>query len=349
MKRKKTLNFLTVTLFTGVLLTFSIFVGIDTAWGGGKNDGVKGFNGIFHTNEMITDFARYFDYKVFGHIDGGDYIIGEDDWLFEAVDSQNGYERLLDYIGGDPLTKEELDRFSDIVTKRALLYEKEGKNYIMVVIPDSMNVCDDKVPSYLGEYSSSSRLSQITEKFEAVGFDGFVNPSETMKSSGENIAMYNNTENSINAYGAYLIYDTVMDRLSLGENLEFNRIERKQLDFYTRLTDGRTIAKKAGIEAVVKNRTVSLSNNAPENYSVIDSSGGTTITQRTDVELCDMLVVVECTNDWDRIQLMPYFSNTFDRVIYRDGLISDPYASSDQGATLVVQVIRESELNDILK
>lgn len=348
MKSKKTLNFLTVTLFCGVLLTFMLFVGIDTVWGFGKEDDEKGFNERFRTNEMISEFVRYFDYKVFGHIDGGDYIIGEDDWLFEAVDSQNGYERLLDYIGGDPLTDEELEQFSNIVTKRALLYEKEGKNYMMVVIPDAMNVCDDKVPAYLGEYSSNSRLSQITRFFESSGFDGFINPSDAMKNSKEDIALCNNTENSINAYGAYLIYDTVMDRLSSDDDIEFNRIERKQLDFYTRLTDGKSTAKKARIEAIVKNRTVSLSNNAPENYRILDPLKNIAVTQRTDVDVHDTLVVIECTNDWDRIQLMPYFSNTFDRVVYRDHLLSDPYAMSDSDVSLVIQIIRESELANIL-
>lgn len=349
MKSKKTLNFLTVTLFAGILLTFMLFVGIDTVWGFGKEDDEKGFNERFHTNEMISEFVGYFDYKVFGHIDGGDYIIGEDDWLFEAVDSQNGYERLLDYIGGAPLADEELERFSNIVTKRALLYEKQGKNYMMIVIPDAMNVCDDKVPSYLGEYSSNSRLSQITRNFESSGFDGFVNPTDAMKSSEEDIAPYNNTENSINAYGAYLIYDALMDKLSSDGDAELERVERKQLDFYTRLTDGKIIAKNAGIESIVKNRTVSLSNNAPENYKIFTPSGNVTVTERTDIDAHNTLVVVECTNDWDRIQLMPYFSNTFDRVIYRDDLLSDPYAAADQGATLVVQVIRESELEEILK
>lgn len=349
MKRKKTVNFLTVTLFSGILLTFMVFVGIDTALVGGDEDDGKGFNDIFYTNEMITEFVGYFDYKVFGHIDKGDYIIGSDDWLFEVVDSQNGYERLLDYIGGDPLTDEEIVRFSDVVTQRAALYEKEGKNYMMIVIPDAINVCSDKVPRYLGEYSSNSRLSQITENFGSNGFDGFIDPSDVMKKNRENIALYNNTENSINAYGAYQIYDTVMDRLSADINTELDRIKRRQLDFYTRLTDGKTIAKNAGIETIVKNRTVSLSDNAPENYSIVDSKGDVIVTERTNIDVNNTLVVVECTNSWDRIQLMPYFSNTFDKVIYRDSLLSDPTAASDQGAMLVVQVIRESELETILK
>lgn len=349
MKRKKTINFLTVTLFAGILLTFMIFVGIDTALVFGDEDDERGFNDIFHENATITEFSRYFDYKVFGHIDGGDYIIGEDDWLFEAVDSQNGYERLLDYVGGNTLTEEQLQGYLNVFGNRTLLYEREGKQYIMVVIPDSMNVCSDKVPGYLGEYSGNSRLSQITGHFESVGFDGFINPSDALKNHGEELALYNNTENSINAYGAYRIYDVVMDELATSRDADISPMERDSFDFYTRLTDGKMIAKNAGIEMIVKNRTVSLSDNAPEHYRIADSSGNVTVTYRTDIEHISSFAVVECTNSWDRIQLMPYFSNTFDKVIYRDGLLSDPYAASDRGAMVVVQIIRESELANILK
>ena len=347
MKRKKAIDFLTVTLFAGVLLTFMIYIGMDTIFAFDDDD-EKSFNQMFHGNATITEFSRYFDYKIFGHIDGGDYIIGEDDWLFEAVDSQNGYERLLDYIGGSQLTYDELEAFSETLIQRSLMYEKEGVQYVMIVIPDAMNVCSDKVPGYLGEYSADSRLSQITEHMASIAFEGFINPADSMKNDTEEIAMYNNTENSINAYGAYCIYDSVMDMMNIENMSGVDRMERDDFDFYTRLTDGRTIAKNAGIEMIVKNRTVSLSDNAPENYRVISSTVSTTLTNKANMDE-GTRIVVECTNSWDRIQLMPYFSNTFDTVIYHDSLSSDVQSILDLDVGLVIQIIRESELDRIIK
>ena len=169
-----------------------------------------------------------------------------------------------------------------------------------------------------------------------------------MKNNGSDIALYNNTENSINAYGAYQIYSSVMDSLAIDGMAGVNRMDRDDFDFYTRLTDGKAIAKNAGIEMIVKNRTVSLSDNAPENYRVVSSTVRTTVTLGKN-EQSNVRVVVECTNSWDRIQLMPYFSNTFNTVVYRDGWSSDMSASLEENADIIVQIIRESELVGLIK
>ena len=351
MKRKKAINFLTVTLFAGILLSFMIYVGAGTVFDSDDGDGKKKtFNDIFYTDNAILSFVRYFDYKVFNHIEDGDYIIGADDWLFEAVDSENGYERLLDYIGGNGFDEKQLDTVTEIIKNRAELYESQGVQYMMVVIPDSMTVCEKNVPEYLGRQSENTRLSMVTSRLAGEQVDEFINPTEIMKTESGEIAMYNNTENSINAYGAYCIYNTVVSRFMADTGMEVERLHRDDLEFYTRLTDGRTIARNAGIQSIVKNRTVSISDSFPENYVTVSEAGGVTVTEHTQAQTnnTEYYVVVECTNSWDRLQLMPYFSNTFDKVSYRDMLFSDAYGAAKDKATLVVQIIRESELSSIL-
>jgi hypothetical protein len=163
--------------------------------------------------------------------------------------------------------------------------------------------------------------------------------------------MYNNTENSINAYGAYCIYNTAVSKFLSDTGREVDRIYREDIDFYTRPTDGRGIATLSGLERTIENRTVSLTDSAPENYQVTYSTKGFVATVRTDVAKPDPdgCIVVECADDWDRTQLMPYFSGTFDRVYYRSTLLDQPNTAKQYGATLVVQVIRESEMVKLLK
>ena len=84
--------------------------------------------------------------------------------------------------------------------------------------------------------------------------------------------MYNNTENSINAYGAYCIYNTAVSKFLADTGREVDRIYRDDIDFYTRLTDGRGIAALSGLERTIENRTVSLTDSAPKNYQVTYSS-----------------------------------------------------------------------------
>ena len=118
-----------------------------------------------------------------------------------------------------------------------------------------------------------------------------------------------------------------------------------------KLPDNPTEAQiRAGLEAAAKNRTVSLSDNFDDVYTTLYNEKGYVITERADViDLGGDRVVIECTDDWDRIQLMPYFSNTFDTVYYKNTLNSEPNISEQYGATLVVQIIHESELAMLLK
>ncbi len=349
MKRKKALDFLLVTLFVGILFTFTIIIGV-----GGSLEQKTGesfsFNKRFHSDNGLSEFVKYVDYKIFGHIDEDDILIGKNEWLFEAVDTENGYERLLDYIGGSTFSDEQLNAMTENISKRAEDYEKFGIEYMIVVIPDSISVCSENVPWYLGAQSENTRLSQLTRFVSERQMDEFINPTQTMIAESKEIVMYNNTENSVNAYGAYCIYNTVVSRFLAETGREVDRIYRENIDFYTRITDGKRIAEQAGLSQTIKNRTVSVSDGMTDKYTVMENEKKLMMTVRDDTSLEGLYdcVVVECTNDWDRIQLIPYFSNTFEKVYYRE-LTEYPNDAKQYSPTLVVQILRESELEMLLK
>lgn len=352
MKRKKAIDFLFVTLFFGIILTFAVAIGMGNVLENDLPEGEsKTFNDRFYSDDTIVNFVKYIDYRVFGHIDSDEVLIGKDDWLFETSDNENGYERLLDYIGGNTFSEDELEKISKTVSDRAAAYESEGIEYMLIVVPDSITVCSDNVPWYLGKQSENTRLSQVTAHIKEKGIDEFINPAYVMIAESDELEMYNNTENSINAYGAYCLYNTVVSRFLADTGREVDRIYREDINFYTRLTDGKQIAQKAGLSETIKNRTVSISDGMTDEYTVAYNEKDFMITLRDGARQDDTYdcVVVEYTNDWDRIQLMPYFSNTFDKVYYRGRLMEQPSTSKQYGATLVVQVIHESELEMLLK
>ena len=349
MKSRKSVNFLIVTLFSGVVLTFMIYIGLGTVFGSRLgNDGNKSFNEMFYGDKNIISVSRHVGYRLFGSVEGKNIIIGEDDWLFETVDSGNGYQRLLDYIGGNPFTEEELDAVSENLKYRTEIYERAGIEYMIIVVPDSMTVASDKVPWYLGKRSEKARLSQLSAYLSGEETDALIDMTDVMLAESNGYATYNNTENSINAYGAYCIYNAVISRYLDRTGQAVDRIHRTDIDFYTRLTDGRRIAQSAGLEDTVRNRTVSLSDSMEDNYTLTYNEKGFVLTERTD-GLEGTCVVIECRDDWDRIQLTPYFSNTFDKVYYRNELASEPDSAAQYGADLVVQIIHESELDVLLK
>ncbi len=351
MKRRRYLDFLTVTLFAGVLLSFLIYIGVGIVMDrDGGSDEEDGFNLRFHRDSVLTEAVKFIDYRIFGHIQGDNLIIGRDEWLFEAVDSSGGYERLLDYIGGSKPSEAELDAVADAIGGRHDSCLREGMEYMLIVVPDSITVCSDKVPWYLGEQSEYTRLSVISEYLSQRGVDSFVDPTQIMKELSGQTAMYNNTENSLNAYGAYCIYNTVLDKYIADTGEDIERVRLESADFYTRQTDGRRITQMAGVSHIISNKTVSLTDNMPDAYDVTYNEKGLMITQRRDIGRgIPRCVIVEGADSWDRAQLQPYFSNTFDRVYYRDALTDANELTRQYGAVLVVQIIHESELDSLMR
>ncbi len=349
MKRKKAIDFLTVTLFAGIILTFLLYFGIGMLVDSDISDDKTGFNETFCSDSLIADSVNFIDYKIFRHIAGDNIITGRDGWLFETVDSETGYERLLDYIGGSPFSDKQLKTVADKISARQAEYAKNGVEYMLVVIPDTANACSDKMPRYLGRQSDNTRLAGLSLYTEQNGIRGFVNPTARMKAQEGEVPKYNNTENSINSYGAFCIYNTVISEYTATGAQVTGRIYRDDVEFYTRPAEGKSIAAMAGLEHIIPNKTVSLTDKMPDNYDVTYNERGFMITERLGTQADKSQgVIVECTDSWDRAQLMPYFSNTFDRVYYRDYLTAHPTAGGDYGAYLVVQIIREGQLSDLL-
>jgi hypothetical protein len=350
MKRNKAIDFLTVTLFFGIILSFMIYLGLGTFVEYGiadKTDEVESFNEVFCEDETLDRFVKMFDYKVFGHASDPDLIIGKSGWLFEANDSKSGYERLLDYIGGCPFSEQELSAIHNWILDDKESYAAAGMDYMVVVIPDAMNICSDKVPAYLGRRSENARLSVLSAYLEQMGEISYLDPTASMIEGSIEMPMYNNTENSINAYGAFTIYSSAVDRYNIITGDDAQKIEREDVEFFIRSTDGKSIAARAGLDKTVKNRTVSLTDRMEYNYKVISNEKGMTVTRMNDTESGARLVI-ECADDWDKAQLMPYFSNTFFEVCYTTSSSMTAEALEISPAT-VIRLIHESQLGDLIE
>ena len=123
MSQNKRIQFLIVVFFMGILLSITLYLGLDglpETVSGTESEGRQeiGFNSVFHEDSSIQSFVKYCDYKIFRHIESEKIIIGKEDWLFETVRTDNGYEYLLDYVGGCPYTEEQMAQFAHTVALR---------------------------------------------------------------------------------------------------------------------------------------------------------------------------------------------------------------------------------------
>ena len=348
MKRKQIIDFLTLVLFFGIILSLTIYVGIGALIGNmnDKNKDEINFSAYFYGDDNITSFIRYVDYKFFGNSDAENILIGKDGWIFETLNGSGSYNYLLDYVGGASFSDEELARIAECIENERAYYESVGVEYLVVVIPSSMTVCEDKVPAFLGDRSDNTRLCGLTRYLS--GQSAYIDPTESMKNDSSLEIPYNNTEDSINAYGAYCIYNSVMTHLSTKPGAPMLRLNYEDINFSVRMTEGKTAAIRAKLENVVKNRTVSLTDEMTGGYSILERNEHCVITVKNE-SLQTPTILLELPAEWERIQMMPLFSNTFDKVIFENVGADASAAFEEHSPDIVVRMVRESDLDILLK
>lgn len=359
MSKTKPINVVCAALFVGIILTFTFYFGITSLTDNrtAESDTVvrdmtfADFCESFYCNDELTVLADNIDYLFFKSIDSKDIILGDNNFLFDAGEHENGYNYLYDYTGNATLSGSELRAFSNILSLRQLAYENRGVEYLMVVIPNSQTVYNEYMPSYMGELSENTRLSQLSFYLEKMNYDFFFNATDVLVTAKEyGRPLYNNTEDSLNSLGEWYLYDAVRTKLEEMYGITGGLVGVSSLDLYTRSTDGKTLARRAGLESIISNETVSLSDSEYTKYTISSYYGTMVRTELTEQysEGSDDVVLLEFTNDWDRILLMPYFSNTYSQVAYKNNHQFSGLAVDNLKPTVVVQFIHEYELYDLL-
>ena len=185
------------------------------------------------------------------------------------------------------------------------------------------------------------------------GFENYLDLTQSLTSYKSEGALYNNTENSLNSLGIYYTYLSVCRYIQ--ENLVTPTyvIPRDSFSFYRHLTTGKTVARSAGLENVVQNLTVSLSNNTKLNYETTLAQGRVTQTKLPDEDLplgmsATPSILLQFSSTWERLQAEPYFSNSFTKVTYQTNWVDDPATFELASPSVVVQFVYEYQLSWLL-
>jgi len=358
-KKKNKTDFITVTLFFGILLSFFVYISIGSIFmeqsspkrtkDSASPNLLVQFNAVLTQDESIKSIVDNLDYRLFRHVSDPNVLLGKHNWLFEIEADESSYNYLKDYTGGMPYTEEEMAYFSECLAQRKAAYADKGADYLLVVIPNSLSVCNEAVPRYLGEQSENTRLRRLSEYLKNDGTDCFLNLEQALEAQG-GTALYHNTEDSLNARGAFFVYDSTMQVLDSDSYDSERVLALDDVEFSTRTTVGRRIAKRIGMEKTIRNRTVSLTDILINRYTVSTkrlydlTSYGTEPAEDNRAE-----IILAFSRDWDKQQLMPYFSNTFDTAAYQSGLEWNAYLLDRIQPKTVIQFIHESELDMIMQ
>lgn len=354
-------------LFMGVLLSGAIFFGFSSAAGlvelcddyydGEEYDftGLWRFNDVFfRASDLRGDIAKY-EYVLFGRIEDEDIIVGKDGYLFEAFDPDYGYDYVRDYIGESYSSDDEISALAEAVVRRNRAFEAYGVDYLLAVIPNAQTVCGDKLPGFFGDVSENSRLSRLTDRLRSDDDIFFLNLTEVLTEARSAGQLYNNTENSLNALGAYYVYRAVYEALPGSCTEGHTPLVAEKLNFFTHVTDGRELACRLGLEKLIRNRTVSLPSDAIKKYTSFGYTGEiestySKIDYRDEIPLYPA-VLIEFGNggEWDRILLSEYFSNTFGEVGYRSNQTFSEKCLAEFRPRAVIQFVHEYALSDLIE
>lgn len=357
--RTRPVNVICATFFVGIVLTFTLFFGITAMTSRAQpeaddstaNMTFRRFSEVFYNNEKLSGLNDSIEYLLFGSIGSDDIILGDDGFLFDAGSNSTGYNYVRDYVGAINLTQSELEVFSNVLRLRQLAYKNRGVDYMLVVIPNAQTVYSDKMPAYMGSISEKTMLRQLSAYLAAEGCDYFYDATDlltTAKDYGR--LLYNNTEDSLNCLGEWYLYDAVCDRLEALYGIRAQNVGISSLSLYSRSSDGKELARRAGLASVIPNETISLSDSMQNKYSVSSYYGTMLRTEFTSAyadEVSDT-VLLEFTDEWDRVLLMPYFSNTFSEVAYKSNHQFSGLTIDNLEPSVVVQFIHEYELYELL-
>ena len=354
-------------LFMGVLLSGTIYFGLSSVMGISElsddyYDGAEyDFGGawrlddiFFRDPELRANVVKY-EFLLFGRIDDENIIVGRDGFLFDAFDSDYGYDYVRDYIGEFAVSDSEIGELAKAISQRNKVFEDRGIEYLIAVIPNAQTVYGDKLPAFFGEISPDTRLSRLSERMDAEGADCFLDLTGALTEARGAGQLYNNTENSLNALGAYYAYLAVFEALPEAFTESRTVLTAEELDFYTHITMGRSLAREVGLERLIHNRTVTLPSNVMKKYSHFEHCYDIDVTcsqieYRHELPLYPpLLIELSDGGEWDKILFSEYFSNTFGEVGYR---ISQTYSDKGLGQfnpRVVIQFIHENELSALIE
>jgi hypothetical protein len=244
--------------------------------------------------------------------ESGGVIIGKNNFLFNTV--SDSYDYTADFRGEIPFTDDELKQIYNALNKRQIAYGNNNVSYTLAIIPNAQTVYSEYIPSKYGSISSNTRLKQLSAYIAEKGGIDFIDLTDALTSAKSEGQLYNNTENSLNALGAYYAYSEIFTRLpeKMRTKNTINTELVKQIS--TEKTEGLSLAKLSGSK--IKNTTLSLKIN--EDDAIYSVMGSTTNLISTYVKIGykDLIptvpsLLVDFEKESDLSVFMPYFSSTF--------------------------------------
>lgn len=183
----------------------------------------------------MADFAepevRVFDARRSAR--DGKFTEGKDGWLFLDHDDN----RVADQHRGEfLLSEEQLDRWSNTLERRTAWLQSRGRPYMLVIVPDAHAVYPEKLPPTIvpGPVRPVRQLLDHLRRCETRA--RVVYPLEQLLAAKSEHQVYSATDSHWNAYGAFAVYDHIVDELE--PLIPLRRAARDEIRIFERMVAG---------------------------------------------------------------------------------------------------------------
>jgi len=242
-------------------------------------------------------------------------IKGTDDWYFFSGDGQ-----LMDYTGGNLLSKSDLRKWLETHRAKQQWLEKQGIRYLFIVPPSKMTVYEE----FLGEpwlsQKGMTRLSQIKNTLEERDHASFLDLSPSLIRAKDNEHLYFKSDTHWTEYGAYLGYLSIADKIeSIFEGSRFKR------DFTFSKTMTRICKKMGGRCGDLTNMTLDY-DSFSESFKIANGFSSCTDAQGYDYRLSGIDM-----NNPDPYIAKTCSTGTLKALVFRDSFFEavEPYLSEN--------------------
>ncbi len=195
------------------------------------------FDDHYGFRSELIDANRALKRDVFNKSSSRIVIRGEGDWLF--LDNN---ESLFDHVGLVPMNEQILSGWQQELLNKQQWLAKKGITYLFVPVPNKMTIYPEHLPMRIRRHSGSTMLDKLKAYLADQGkFDAYIDLEsmfQEYKGSADNLYFF--TDSHWTSYGAFLAYQTIMQRLGhsfpeLNQSLQLSDMQRELRDKRTDL------------------------------------------------------------------------------------------------------------------
>jgi len=198
----------------------------------------------FGLRDNLISTNRWLRYKLFGVSPNKAIIIGKENWLYYAPDSN-----YIDMVNAAPFSETDLIGIKNNLENIQKKFLSMGITFYFLAAPNKQTIYPEYLPNYVTKVWPDSRLDQLTKYLSDFKQIKFINPAEELIAAKHNKSVYLKYDTHWNDYGAFVAYTKLFDNINKDFPL-LNPVNNTNVSFLEKTATNRDLAKQMGVSGL---------------------------------------------------------------------------------------------------